>query len=97
MAQLLRAFRRLLSAIEGLIGLTWEKRLQKRLLFRRSRFSRPAMVILESGDRLFACSRNISKRGIGLSHEHALPLGKLRIHVDLDGGRYMQICAKIRW
>jgi PilZ domain len=64
---------------------------------RRARFSRPAMVILENGEHLFASSRDISKRGIGLSHEHVLPLGKLKMNVDVGGGRYMQVRAKILW
>jgi hypothetical protein len=55
------------------------------------------MVILESGDRLFVRSRDISKRGIGLSHKRALPLGPLKMNVDVGGGGYVQIRAHILW
>jgi hypothetical protein len=73
------------------------KHIQKRLLLRRSKFNRPAMVILESGQHLFASSRDISKRGIGLSHEGELPRGKLQIKIDLGDGRCLQIRARLVW
>jgi PilZ domain len=55
------------------------------------------MIILESGDRLFAHSRDISTGGIGLSHSRALPLGPLKMNVDMGGEGYMHIRATIVW
>ena len=64
---------------------------------RRSRYSKPVLVILDNGDRLFASSRNISKGGIGLSHEVELPLGNVQINVDVGAGRYMHVRARLVW
>jgi hypothetical protein len=93
----LRAFRRLRSLVAGFKEPTDEARLGKRRSASRSCLSRPAMIILESGDRLFARSRDISTGGIGLSHGRALPLGPMKMNVDMGGEGYMQIRAKILW
>jgi hypothetical protein len=92
-----RAFRWLPTIVATLIESARANRMGNKRSPRRARLSRPAMVILENGERLFASSRNISKGGIGLSHECELPVGNVRINVDLGGGRYMHVRARLLW
>ena len=92
-----QAVERLQDAVQGWLNVAAAVPPRKRTAVRRCRFTRPAMIILQNGDRLFATSRNISKGGIGLSHDRPLPLGKLKVNVDLDDNRYIQIRANILW
>jgi hypothetical protein len=83
--------------IDSLFGFVEIKHIQKKLLARRSNFARPAMVLLESEQPLFAWTRDISRNGIGLLHERELPQGKLQIKIDLGDGRCVQIRARLVW
>ena len=94
---LLHSLQRLTDAYDRLAAWAWEKHIEKILSTRRTRFRRDALVIHESGDRFYATSRDISKGGIGLSHDVALPLGKVRISMDVGNGRSMKAQARLAW
>jgi PilZ domain len=93
----LHSLQRFTDAYDRLAAWAWAKHVEKVLSKRRTRFRRNALVIHESGDRFYATSRDISKAGIGLSHEVALPLGKVRISMDVGNGRSMKVQARLAW